>query len=115
MVVCSSSEQSKSLSSLVRVVAWPMSDFISSAKKGPARLRYRVQGEELWTSSPSVSLPLVILYTFAYLSAPAAAVVTVLLIPTAGSGNCNVTVTPETMQVVCKGSRDGVDCRSDCI
>jgi hypothetical protein len=52
---------------------------------------------------------------FCLLISPAAAVVTVLLIPTAGSGNCNVTVTPETMQVVCKGSRDGVDCRSDCI
>jgi hypothetical protein len=38
-------------------------------------------------------------------------------VPTAGSGNCNVTVAPETMQATCKGSRDKylLIVRSDCM
>jgi hypothetical protein len=80
------------------------------------RLRYWVQGEEM-KSPPGVSRPLYILLP-TYLpcraclrSAVAQASLGLAFEQARGWGNCNATVTPETMQAICKGSRDDlVDC-----
>jgi hypothetical protein len=54
-----------------------------------------------------------LVYTFAYLS-PLPFLPAICSFPSAGLGNCNATVTPETTQAICKGSRDDfVDCCND--